>query len=135
MPAIPLLAGTISKLFLNYGCKEVKVTGLERFLERLNGPRGILTRKSNLYTRPEAGVVQRLTDGHCATQSRTTCRCEFGHGWWYDEPSQTGEWLTWLGLCRVDEPFMWGVLPLTTFMDTRTTRWTLGASDMMFNGK
>lgn len=40
-----------------------------------------------------------------------------------------------VGLRRVDEPFMWGVLPLTTFMDTRTTRWTLGASDMMFNGK
>ncbi|KAL8283585.1 hypothetical protein RQP46_005380 [Phenoliferia psychrophenolica] len=33
-----------------------------------------------------------------------------------------------------DEPFMWGVLPLSTFADTRTVRWTLGASDMMFNG-
>ncbi|KAM0755492.1 acyltransferase-domain-containing protein [Meredithblackwellia eburnea MCA 4105] len=35
----------------------------------------------------------------------------------------------------VDEPFMWGVLPLSTFLDTKTVRWTLGASDMMFNGK
>lgn len=33
-----------------------------------------------------------------------------------------------------DEPFMWGVLPLSTFADSRTVRWTLGASDMMFNG-
>lgn len=29
---------------------------------------------------------------------------------------------------------MWGVLPLSTFADSRTVRWTLGASDMMFNG-
>ncbi|BGP12572.1 hypothetical protein JCM10213_004841 [Rhodosporidiobolus nylandii] len=35
----------------------------------------------------------------------------------------------------VDEPFTWGVLPLRTFLDSRTLRWTLGASDVMFNGK
>ncbi|SGY32052.1 BQ5605_C002g01312 [Microbotryum silenes-dioicae] len=38
-------------------------------------------------------------------------------------------------LHSVDEPFMWGCLPISLFMDTRTTRWTLGASDMMFTGK
>lgn len=36
---------------------------------------------------------------------------------------------------RVDEPFMWGILPIRTFRDTHTVRWTLGASDMMFNGR
>ncbi|GAA5945008.1 hypothetical protein JCM3775_004257 [Rhodotorula graminis] len=35
----------------------------------------------------------------------------------------------------VDEPFMWGTLPLRSFLDSRRTRWTLGASDVMFNGK
>ncbi|BGP36514.1 Lyso-phosphatidylcholine acyltransferase [Rhodotorula kratochvilovae] len=35
----------------------------------------------------------------------------------------------------VDEPFMWGSLPLRTFLDPRRVRWTLGASDVMFNGK
>lgn len=35
----------------------------------------------------------------------------------------------------VDEPFMWGVLPLSTFRDPKTVRWTLGASDMMFTGR
>ncbi|GAA5859628.1 hypothetical protein JCM8547_006169 [Rhodosporidiobolus lusitaniae] len=35
----------------------------------------------------------------------------------------------------VDEPFTWGTLPLRMFLDSRTTRWTLGASDVMFNGK
>ncbi|GAA5903269.1 hypothetical protein JCM8208_002260 [Rhodotorula glutinis] len=35
----------------------------------------------------------------------------------------------------VDEPFMWGTLPLRSFLDSRKTRWTLGASDVMFNGK
>ncbi|GAA6031939.1 hypothetical protein JCM8097_003352 [Rhodosporidiobolus ruineniae] len=35
----------------------------------------------------------------------------------------------------VDEPFAWGVLPLKNFLDSKTLRWTLGASDVMFNGK
>ncbi|GAA5969231.1 hypothetical protein JCM11641_007518 [Rhodosporidiobolus odoratus] len=35
----------------------------------------------------------------------------------------------------VDEPFTWGVLPLQNFLNSRTLRWTLGASDVMFNGK
>lgn len=30
---------------------------------------------------------------------------------------------------------MWGVLPLRTFFDERTVRWTLGASDVMFTGR
>ncbi|GAA5821050.1 hypothetical protein JCM10212_006523 [Sporobolomyces blumeae] len=35
----------------------------------------------------------------------------------------------------VDEPFMWGSIPLRNFLDSKKLRWTLGASDMMFNGK
>ncbi|GAA5998223.1 hypothetical protein JCM5350_007941 [Sporobolomyces pararoseus] len=35
----------------------------------------------------------------------------------------------------VDEPFMWGSIPLRNFLNPKTLRWTLGASDMMFNGK
>ncbi|GAA5997395.1 lysophosphatidylcholine acyltransferase [Rhodotorula paludigena] len=35
----------------------------------------------------------------------------------------------------VDEPFMWGSLPLRNFLNSKTLRWTLGASDIMFNGK
>lgn len=30
---------------------------------------------------------------------------------------------------------MWGILPPRTFLDERTTRWTLGASDIMFTNK
>jgi monolysocardiolipin acyltransferase len=36
-------------------------------------------------------------------------------------------------LGSVDEPFMWGSLPLRNFLNPKTLRWTLGASDMMFN--
>ncbi|GAA5876139.1 hypothetical protein JCM16303_007035 [Sporobolomyces ruberrimus] len=35
----------------------------------------------------------------------------------------------------VDEPFTWGSIPLRNFLNPKTLRWTLGASDMMFNGK
>ncbi len=34
---------------------------------------------------------------------------------------------------RLDEPLLWGgALPLSTFTRSRTTRWTLGAQDIMF---
>ncbi|KAM0793289.1 hypothetical protein ACM66B_000749 [Microbotryomycetes sp. NB124-2] len=35
----------------------------------------------------------------------------------------------------MDEPLMWGILPIHTFYDSRTVRWTLGASDIMFTRK
>ncbi|PWN47666.1 acyltransferase-domain-containing protein [Violaceomyces palustris] len=35
----------------------------------------------------------------------------------------------------LDEPTIWGALPWKMFRDERTTRWTLGASDVMFTNK
>jgi monolysocardiolipin acyltransferase len=33
---------------------------------------------------------------------------------------------------RLDDPITWGVLPARLHWSSRTTRWTLGASDIMF---
>ena len=33
---------------------------------------------------------------------------------------------------RIDEPMVWGKLPISTFWQPRNVRWTLGASDIMF---
>ncbi|KAJ7087169.1 acyltransferase-domain-containing protein [Mycena belliarum] len=35
-------------------------------------------------------------------------------------------------ISTLDDPLTWGVLPTRLFLDSRTTRWTLGASDVMF---
>lgn len=35
----------------------------------------------------------------------------------------------------LDEPLMWGTLPWWTFQSPRTTRWTLGASDIIFKNE
>ncbi|KAG8822536.1 hypothetical protein FRC19_005728 [Serendipita sp. 401] len=32
----------------------------------------------------------------------------------------------------MDDPLMWGILPLRSFFSNRTSRWTLGARDIMF---
>ncbi|GAA6006551.1 hypothetical protein JCM10207_004969 [Rhodosporidiobolus poonsookiae] len=86
MGSVPFAVGAFSKLFLRYGCREVRVDGLPAFLERLNEQgRGVLTVSNHISV--------------------------------------------------VDEPFAWGVLPLRNFLDSRKLRWTLGASDVMFNGK
>ena len=34
--------------------------------------------------------------------------------------------------CRLDDPLTWGILPARTYLNSRLTRWTLGASDIMF---
>ena len=33
---------------------------------------------------------------------------------------------------RLDDPVVWGVLPARFYRDSRRTRWTLGAADIMF---
>lgn len=66
------------------------------------------------------------------TQYRTTSRCA-----WFSLTSSSSvsrqAHLRLLWRNSVDEPFMWGCLPLRTFLDSQTLRWTLGASDVMFN--
>ncbi|KAF8260052.1 hypothetical protein EI94DRAFT_1612614 [Lactarius quietus] len=34
--------------------------------------------------------------------------------------------------CRLDDPLTWGILPARTYLNSQMTRWTLGASDIMF---
>lgn len=45
MGSVPLVVGGFSKLFLKAGCKEVRVDGLNNFLQKLNKERGVLTSK------------------------------------------------------------------------------------------
>lgn len=52
-PAIPFAAGAISRAFLRYACKEVRVEGLPAFLEHLRGDRGLLTSE---FARPIEGL-------------------------------------------------------------------------------
>ncbi|GAA5873216.1 hypothetical protein JCM3774_000085 [Rhodotorula dairenensis] len=85
MGSVPLAVGAFSKLFLRYGCRNVRVEGLPAFLQHLESDRGVLTLANHVSV--------------------------------------------------VDEPFMWGSLPLRNFLNPKALRWTLGASDMMFNGK
>ncbi|SPC63608.1 related to TAZ1 - Lyso-phosphatidylcholine acyltransferase [Ustilago sp. UG-2017b] len=77
-----------SRALLRYGCRNVTVRGLDRFLshlhssERLSSNRGLLTYCNHISV--------------------------------------------------LDEPTIWGTLPPSTFLNPRTVRWTLGASDIMF---
>jgi len=35
-------------------------------------------------------------------------------------------------LSTLDDPLMWGILPWKSYLNTHKTRWTLGASEIMF---
>lgn len=109
---VPTGAGLIAKVFLC--CSPVKVVGLPAFLSLLRGDergdRGLLTGTSGLSL--GATLTSSVESYFCVSPVRCG---RFGT----DESS-------------VDEPFMWGKLPLSTFYSPRTVRWTLGASDIMF---
>ena len=34
--------------------------------------------------------------------------------------------------CRLDDPLTWGILPAHTYLNSHMTRWSLGASDIIF---
>ena len=34
--------------------------------------------------------------------------------------------------CRLDDPLTWGILPAHTYLNSHLTRWSLGASDIIF---
>ena len=34
--------------------------------------------------------------------------------------------------CRLDDPLTWGILPARTYLNSHLTRWSLGASDLIF---
>lgn len=46
MGSVPFAVGAFSKLFLRYGCRDVRVEGLPTFLQALQSDRGVLTRES-----------------------------------------------------------------------------------------
>lgn len=77
-----------SRLLLNYGCSNVQVHGLDRFLAVLN---------DSARTKSRQGVL-------------TYCN----------------------HISVMDEPTIWGCLPASTLRNADTARWTLGASDIMF---
>jgi monolysocardiolipin acyltransferase len=35
----------------------------------------------------------------------------------------------------VDDPAVWGCMPMSAFQDSASTRWTLGASDILFTNR
>jgi monolysocardiolipin acyltransferase len=38
-------------------------------------------------------------------------------------------------VCRLDDPVVWGILPLSYAFDPSNLRWTLGAADICFANK
>lgn len=105
----PLLIGLLSQAVLRLGCKEIRVRGLENFVGRLKELKGG-TKRGGLVTgeRPFIGILisfaKEGTDVKVANH-----------------------------VSVLDDPLMWGAaLPTWTFTDSKTTRWTLGASDIIF---
>jgi hypothetical protein len=78
--SIPFIAGAVSKLFLQFGCSEVRVEGLPAFVERLQGERGVLTSEFPGQAGWEAaqGVEELADDDSAPTvlQSPTISRCK-----------------------------------------------------------
>ncbi|EJT98252.1 acyltransferase-domain-containing protein [Dacryopinax primogenitus] len=80
--------GLLCKAFLRWGCKEVKVEGLDVLVKALEDK----SRRDN-----GTGIL-------------TVCN----------------------HISVLDDPLIWGVMPTYTYFDPNLSRWTLGASDIIF---
>ncbi|GHJ87512.1 hypothetical protein NliqN6_3914 [Naganishia liquefaciens] len=109
--------GHVSKAFLNLACKDVRVQGLEHLFRALEEPDA----SASADRTREVGK----SDARRSSAAKRSRRRGI------------------ITICNhtsvVDDPLMWGMMPLSTWFPfatprytSRHTRWTLGASDIMF---
>lgn len=114
--------GLISKAFLYSGLCSLQVNGLHHLEDALN--------------RPERAAGQGVVTGKPLTALLAHWqpqRCSF---------AVCNHISTYVLLCAtilssesrlsLDDPVIWGVLPTRYYLSTKTTRWVLGASEIMF---
>lgn len=118
--------GLTCKTFLNIGyCSSVSVDGLEHLKDALGSAerdagRGVIT--STRLPLPRTISAENLVQ-LAITSLRT-----------YTSISVCIILMAYLCCmhARLDDPVTWGVLPARYFFSSRTMRWTLGASDILF---
>lgn len=93
----------LSRWFLAAGCKRVRTHGVDRFVRVLNDKQRIAEGR---------GVLTCTCSAHPRQQPHLGVRGPLSH--------------------RLDEPLVWGALPAALFRDPYSTRWSLGASDIIF---
>ena len=114
--------GLTSKAFLNSGLCSIQVNGLQTLKDALkshkrNSGQGIIT--GSCYFQPlSVKSLNYITSVQSYLNVRANIR-NCPHSWLNIFPS-------------LDDPVMWGVLPAKYYLNSFTTRWTLGASDILF---
>lgn len=123
--------GLLCKGFLN-GLSKVETHGMEGFLKLLDEredpasrQRGLITGKCLYYQKPRKCSV--LT----SVQSRTTSLCTYV----CHNLRIVMDGLRLHNLYRMDDPILWGILPLAYIFTPDNLRWGLGSYDLCFTNK
>ena len=112
--------GLTCKAFLNSGLCSIQVNGLQTLKDALkshkrNSGQGIITGSCCFQLQS----VDLLNYNKYLTISQRACK--------YSKRSLMLEIFS-----SLDDPVMWGVLPAQYYLSSFTTRWALGASDIIF---
>jgi monolysocardiolipin acyltransferase len=115
--------GLLCKGFLS-GLSRVETHGLEGFLKLLDEREDVDKRERGLITgmQQHSGVSGYLTLASIEPHIRVGTV----------KPSHTRSRLTG---CRMDDPILWGILPLKYLISSSNMRWGLGSYDLCFTNK
>lgn len=116
--------GLTCKAILNIGFASITVNGLPTLLDALansnnNHHKGVVTGRAY-----HQNTIDPLFADAIGSQFQITSQRESTRLWQIlVQPYPKS---------RLDDPVTWGVLPTRHFLSSKTTRWALGASDIMF---
>lgn len=119
MPIVPFAVAAIVKASLFTLCSSIQVEGLDNLLAALASGKGVLTGTAQTDKRwiyfNQLTTLSLSTYHVSALYANTLKRIVSNH------------------ISVLDDPCAFSVaMPLRTFLDRQTTRWTLGASDIVF---
>lgn len=99
MGSVPFAVGAFSKLFLRYGCRNVRVEGLPAFLQHLESDRGVLTCASRAPTRAREASI--LTQSGSTVANHVSVYVSLLMGWLrYDSSTDISFGTFWDGPLR-----------------------------------
>ena len=123
--------GLTCKAYLHSGLCSISVHGLPYLLDALysskrrNGQQGILTGEyPNKQIALQRAVAERPST-HVQKSLTISRRASISSPKLLHSKVKNH-------IFRLDDPLTWGILPARTYLDSHLTRWTLGASDIIF---
>ena len=124
------LVGLACKSFLKIGVKKTETHGLENFIKVLDERQDVEKRERGLLTGEIFSSAFCLCSFLMSLQFRIILLCMYIHGKFEHVQLNCSDII-----CSLDDPLIWGFLPMRFFFNPTRMRWSLGSYDICFQGR